>query len=284
MTTALKQTFLTLCPLIALAVVPGCDDRSAEEKGRDYADEKIGFAEGAAKVLEEKGKGLGTSAAKGVGDLVKGAGSAVKDTVNPPVEVSLSEGLQSSGLKVLEAHEGATTPEAREVVVSLAFEQAYPGRLVLLALGEEGAEAARAATPANLEQAPGSQQVLTFGFPPDTRLSKIGGYRLEELAAKSVTVDAGLPADGLTLSQLEEKGSTVSLYAVFVKAYWGGLQLRAHDAGGQELGRSEPTVALKQAADSATYLSFDFDARTPLAKAARYTLHAAEPKPAAPTP
>lgn len=45
--------------VMTLGVVTGCDDRSAEEKGRDYVEEKLGLAEGAAQVLEERGSGLG---------------------------------------------------------------------------------------------------------------------------------------------------------------------------------------------------------------------------------
>ncbi len=277
----IKVLVSALLPALLACASVACDDRSAEQKGRDYADEKVGFAEGAAKVLEEKGKGLGTSVAKGVGDLVKGAGSATKDVIHPTVEVALDEAVTTAGVKLLTAHEGESRPDARVVVVSLSFAKAFEARLLLTALGEDGAELARATTEKNVVQAAESQEGFALAFPADTRLSKVSSYRLERLAAKAVTLDAALEGRGLALSQLKEEGPQVTIYIVFEKAYRGGLQLRAQDAGGKELGRSGATEALKQGADSATFLSFDFDARAPLATAATYTLHAAKPRPSA---
>ncbi len=96
----------TLAALTLLFTAVGCDKRTAEEKGRDYASKRVGFAQGVANVLEEKGKGLGLSAGKGVGELVKGAGAGVKDVVYAPVKVELDPGLTAAGLKLLQAHEG----------------------------------------------------------------------------------------------------------------------------------------------------------------------------------
>jgi hypothetical protein len=73
------------------------------------------------------------------------------------------------------------------------------------------------------------------------------------------------------------------VYVIFGKAFNGGLQLRAKTAEGTELGRSPATAKLRYVADSAQYLSFNFDARTPLENVTQYTLHSVAPaKPTAP--
>src|SRR5687768_5157346 len=89
-----------------LVLVAACDRRTPEEKGKDYAEEKLGFVEGASKVLENRGKGIGQSVGKGVGDVVKGTGSGVKDVIHSAVKVESGADLGGSGVKVMQAHEG----------------------------------------------------------------------------------------------------------------------------------------------------------------------------------
>jgi hypothetical protein len=261
----------------------GCDGRSAEEKGRDFATQKVGFAEGAAGVLEQKGKGLGTSVGKGVGELVKGAGTAVKDVAYPPVKVTYAAELSEADFKVLEAHEGEGDASARKVVSNLEFARAFAGRLQMRALGEQNQEMMRSETTGNLTYAAGAAARLEFAFARDARLSKVDHYTLYKMAPKTVTLGPSLATAGLTPSQLAEESGRVTIYVVFDKAYRGGLQLRAAHSDGQEIGRSEPTAKLTQARDSAAHLTFDFDAQTRLTEAASYTLHKVEPKSTAAT-
>jgi hypothetical protein len=264
------------CLFVLLAAA--CDKRTPEEKGKDYAEEKLGFVEGASKVLEDKGKGIGQSVGKGVGDVVKGTGSGVKDVIQSPVKVELGADLGSTGVKIMQAHEGDQKNDTRGVVVYLDFPQAFAGRLRLHAVGADKADIGRADLADNLTQAAGSQQNFTFPFPGDMRLSKVDHYVLHMTPPKSVSADATLIQAGLSLSQLKEQGSDVSIYIVFADAYTGGLQLRAKTADGQEIGRSEATEKLKQVADSAGFFTFKFDARAPLATATQYSLHSATPK------
>jgi hypothetical protein len=260
-----------------LVLATACDKRTPEEKGKDYAEEKLGFVEGAAKVLEGKGKGLGKSVGKGVGEVVKGAGSGVKDVVHAPVQVELGSELAGSGIKVLQAHEGDATAATRDIVVYLDFPQRFEGRLRLQALGADKAELARAELADSLSQPAASQKTFSFAFPSDMRLSQVNGYVLHAGTSKTLALDAALTDSGLALSQLKETGSEVSVYVIFNKAFRGGLQLRAKSAEGAELGRSPASGDLKYAADSASYLSFKFDARTPLENVAAYTLHRVTP-------
>lgn len=270
-----------LCVLLGLTL--GCDKRTPEEKGKDYAEQKLGFVEGAAKVLEDKGKGLGKSVGKGVGEVVRGTGSGVKDVVHPPVKVDVASDLASSGMKVLQAHEGDVAGNSRGVVVYLDFPQRFEGRLRLHALGQNNAELGRADISDAVSQPAGSQKNFTFPFPADMRLSAVTSYALHAGSSKTVSLDAGLNDAGIALSQLKETGKEVSVYAVFEKPFSGGLQLRAKSAEGTELGRSPATAKLTYAADSAQYLSFNFDGRTPLENVTQYTLHSVTPaKPTAP--
>jgi hypothetical protein len=271
--TKLRLAIAAVCA--ASLCVVGCDDRTAEEKGRDYAEEKVGFAEGAAGVLEDKGKGLGESIGKGVGDLVKGTGSALKDVVHPPVTVKPAPGMEEKGIRVIQAHEGEDDLDKRNVVAYLEFPKAFHGRLQLRAFDAEGQETGRSDVSPNVSQAAGTNENVTFGFPGDMRLSKVDHCLLHALEPK--TVNTGLP--GVKVSQLKEDGQQVSVYVVFEKSYRGGLQLRAANRAGEEIGRSEPTSKLAQDADTASHLSFTFDANAPLADSASYALHKAKPKP-----
>jgi hypothetical protein len=77
----------------------------------------------------------------------------------------------------------------------------------------------------------------------------------------------------------EELGKDyASLYAIFSKAFRGALELRAKNAEGQEVGRSERLAKLEQSADSARFFTFKFDARTPLASVTEFTLHSVTPR------
>lgn len=249
-----------------------CDRRTPEERGKDYAKEKLGFVEGASKVLEEKGKSLGQSVGKGVGDTVKGTGSGVKDALYSPVKVELDATLAGK-LTVLKAHEGELSGNTRGISVTMEFPQRFEGRLRLHALGADRGELGRAEPSENFSQLAGSQRSFTFEFPGDTRLSKVTTYVLRTTPPKHVALDAALQNSGIALSQLKEQGTDVSLYAIFGKPFSGTLELRAKNAEGQEVGRSERLEKLKQDADSATFFTFKFDARTPLATVTEFSLH-----------
>jgi hypothetical protein len=274
---------LTLCTLASALLVSACDKRTAKERGRDYAKEKVELAEGAAGVLEEKGKNLGKSVGKGVADLVKGAGSGVKDVVYAPVKLTMAPELAGGALKVLQAHESGTGEAARKIAVNIEFAKAYQGRLQLRAFESEGEskEIARSAVTNGISQAAGSMSEVVFEFPGQTRLSKIDHCVLAGLPPKTAALDQGLQDAGIALSQLTETQHQVTLYVVFQKPYRGGLQLRAYTDGVSELGRSEPTSKLEQNRDTASHMTFDFDLKAPLPDATRYVLFRAEPKPKA---
>jgi hypothetical protein len=271
---------LALCALTGPLLESGCDKRTAKERGRDYAKEKVEYAEGAVGVLEEKGKSVGKSAGKGIADLVKGAGSGVKDVVYAPVKVTLDPGLAGPGLKVLQANERGLGETAPKIAVNLDFPKAFEGRLQLRAFASEGEgkEIARSLLTPGLAQAAGSTAEVVFEFSGQTRLSGIDHCVLVGVPPKTAVLEQGLAGSGINLSQLREGKNQITLYVVFDKPFRGGLQLRAYADDGRELGRSEPTAKLTQSRDSASHMTFDFDPKTPLGDATRFTLHKAEPK------
>lgn len=254
-----------------------CDDRTPEEKGRDYADEKLGFVEGATDELSARGKKIGTGLGKGVGELVKGTGSAVKDVAHPPVALKLDQGAKEAGLEVAAANEGGDLADAREVVVHLSSKKELQKGARLSAF-EAGKLRAHSSVE-KVDLTAGGSQVLKFKFDSSVRLSKMESFVLGLESGKSLSADEKVGALKITLSQLSEGMASepealhqVSVYARFETAFSQGLSLRAYNEGGEEVGRSEPQPALRQPADSATFLTFEFDARTPLARVVAYKL------------
>ncbi len=266
-------------PFFALLAL-GCDERTPEEKGQDYADEKLGFIEGAAEQLSERGKGIGTSLGKGVGELVKGTGSAVKDVVHPPVNVSLSAQTKPLGLSIGQATEGSDGVDNREVVIHLSATKPYSGKLSLSAFENESARKAKKASAVTVSPlvdiVPGKSSVVRFQFDSSVRLSKMEQFELTLEASKQLKLDEKVTAQKIKLQQLTEtktpEGLEVSLYAIFEQPFRDGFSLRAYDAQGTEIGRSTPLPALDQAADSAGYVAFQFDKRTPVDKIATYKI------------
>lgn len=276
--------YIALCTLTPLLLASGCDKRTAKERGRDYAKGKVEYAEGAVGVLEEKGKGVGKAAGKGIADLVKGAGSGVKDVLFAPVKVTVDPALAAAGLRVLQANESGMRESKPKIIVNIEFPKAYEGRLQLRAFANEGEdqESARSLTTAGLAQAAGSTAEVGFTFPSQTRLSGIHHCVLAGLPPKTAVVDQGLAKAGIALSQLREAQNQITLYVVFDEPFQGGLQLRAYSDDGRELGRSQPTTKLSQGRDTASHMTFVFDPKTPLGDATRFVLYKVAPKQAEP--
>jgi hypothetical protein len=264
-----------LITAILLTGLTGCDKRTPEEKGRDYADEKLGFVEGAAGELKKRGKNIGERLGKGVGDLVKGTGSAVKDVAHPPVKVTLSPAVKTAGLSVGQANEGEDKGNLREVVVHLKADKEFSGKLSLEGQGDAGL-VVRTLSPQGVDLAADGTTVIRFAFDESVRLSKIAEFSLELAADKEVKLETGTGDAELSVSQLREEktgtGYEVSLYAVFGKKFSKKLSLRAFDGKGSEVGRSSLKEALAQDADSATYVAFEFDPRVPMTRVKSYQL------------
>ncbi|HSC88338.1 MAG TPA: hypothetical protein VLC09_13745 [Polyangiaceae bacterium] len=256
--------------LLAALALAACDRRTAEEKGRDYAEDKLDFAQGAADTLKEKGKTLGQTAGHGVGDLVKGVGSGVKDAARPEVPTQAEPAALAAGVSVHHAQEGALDGDVRWIDTYVEFAKVFQGRLELLAFDAAGQELGRGVLTDALDLPAGSREQLSFRFSATVRFSHVTRYTLRFLAGPEVKVVEGLA--GVSVSQFRQKGAAVTLYVSFASAWKGTLELRAFGADGAELGRSKKTAKLTQAADSAEFMDFTFDERARLERATRFEL------------
>jgi hypothetical protein len=258
-----------------LALVLGCDKRTPEEKGRDYADQKLGFVEGASHELAKRGKGIGEGLGKGVGELVKSAGGAVKDVAHPRVKVTLAASLKDSGLAIGQANEGADTSKGREVVVHLRSDKGYIGALRLEGHGADQL-VVRSDTTGKTELAAGNSVALRFLFDSSVRLSKLDSFELLPEQDREIRLANAALQSAIELSQLSEtntnEGHEVTLYAIFKKATNSGLSLRAYDASHNEVSRSTLLEATQRKADSAGFLTFTFERHTPVTKIRSYEL------------
>jgi hypothetical protein len=255
---------------LAFCLLTGCDQRTAEEKGKDYANEKLGFVEGAAQVLKDKGNNLGQTAGKGVSELVKGVGTGVKDVMNPPVNLQLSPEVATQGLTVEHASEATGDADARVIEANIKFAKAFRGKLTVRAFDDHEKELGAGTLDGELDKHPGNGELLRFRFPSSVRLSHVKSYRLDFVPPVQVALHAS--AQGIDVSQLNRKGRSVSLYLKFPQAFKGTLELRAYDDQGADIGRSEPSRKLQQSEDSALFLEFAFDERAPLDRALKYEL------------
>ena len=178
---------------------------------------------------------------------------------------------------MLRAHESKAGADTRGVAVHVQFAKPFDGRLQLVAQSSEG-KVASAQTPGNVMQAAESDRNIEFAFPGDLRLSRVDHYELSALKAKTALPVAPLDPSAVSFSQLRETGHQVVVYAKFNKPFRGGLQLRALNERGEEVGRSEPTFELSQEGDSAEHIEFPFDPRTPMESATGFTVHKVKPK------
>lgn len=246
------------------------DERSQEEKGRDFTRKNLDFVQGAAEALEEKGKGLGKSLGKGFAEAVRGAGSAMKDTLFPTVP--LATGTLRDSIRVLEAHEGKTDRQARRVVANLHFQKNFHGRVQVLAFSLAGTEIAKSKTTPTLKMTAGETERVEFEFPKDTRFSHVAEFQMRRVAPRSMKVASAAAVRGIKASQFSETVEGASVYVSFDAPFRGALYLRAYDAGGTEIGRSRTELVFK-GADSADYFEFTFAKPTKFEEVARYELY-----------
>jgi len=268
--------------LICSALLAGaCEEKTAEERGAEMAQEKLDLVKGAAGVLDQQGNAVGETAGRGVGDALKGIGSGLKDVVFAQVPVKLAAGAAESGITVGKATEGDNAGGKRMVNVYLTFAKPFDGRLRLRAFEAGDVETGRAdAIDGNVHRKAGDGGGFAFAFDETVRLSKLERCDLETLPTeKKLRADPGAAEAGIEANQLTETVRDgkleVSLYAIFRKAFKGTAELRIFDADDKEIGRSEPTPKLDQAADSSSTIAFEVTAPIDQAKIETYEFHVA---------
>lgn len=207
-----------------------------------------------------------------MGSLVRGLGTGVRDAVHPPLPAQLDPTATAAGISINRANDAGITGNERFAEVFLAFSKPFQGALVLAAFDATGVElgVGRLPSPLNIPQA--ASETVRFAFTDSVRFSAATVFRLRTEAARTLIIHES--AAGITASQLREQQQTVTLYVTFQNAFRGGIQLRAYDQSGQELGRSSGNAELERDADAAEHIDFPFDARVSLRYAAKYELWA----------
>ncbi len=252
--------------LILLTCALACDKRTAEEKGRDLASNKLDMAQGAASALEERAQKLGTSVGHGVGDLVRGVGGGVDDVLHPTVAVELDASARAAGVDVTRASRGDDVAGRGVIVAHLTFASAFAGRLELRAFGADGTELGRGRMDETVDIEASAATDARFGFDAAVRLGTVKSYRLLTLPALRLATHQSL--EGVTASQLRLKGNVVSVYLVFERPFQGTIEARALADDASELGRAALGAPLKQAVGSATRIELVFDDGTAMGRVA----------------
>jgi hypothetical protein len=255
---------------LCFLMLAGC--KSAHDRGKDLADDKLGFAEGVADGVKDKGGTVGKKGVEGIGEVVKGIGSAVKDQTMPAVTINVPN--EADGVTVRDAFAKLATSQ-RTVDATFTFSKKFEGGMQLVAMDERGKEGPRSATIPHETRLAGTEAALKFAFPNEAHLSGYKTYQLVVVAAKTATPAADLL--GATATQLRETPPMVSLYMTFPKKLGFALQLRAYDASGQEVGRSSPSEVVAPTDDSAGIIKFTFPNETPFGGVAKYEIRSTRP-------
>lgn len=93
--------------MLALGALAGCDDRTAEQKGKDLATEKLDVATGIGTALEQKGSTASEAVVTGLGNVMKGMEKGVNKSGRKLV---LEESVTKAGLKITKVQDAPFEP------------------------------------------------------------------------------------------------------------------------------------------------------------------------------
>ena len=177
-----------LCSLLPLALL-ACQKKTAEERGADAANEKIGYVQGIGNALQTKGQDAAHALGAGVGQVAKGTGGGLEAGF-AEFAVRLAPSATQKGLKINNARRnGESSPivdekssavtEGGKVVTAylLAGSTLIKTKVRLLALDKTDKELGRASV--NLELAAGDAKYVDFKFDSRTPLNEVSTVVLE---------------------------------------------------------------------------------------------------------
>ena len=107
-----KKLFIATA-VMALAALTGCDDRTAEEKGKDLATEKLDAATGIGTALEEKGTKAGESIVTGLGNVVKGFEKGVNKSGRTLVS---EDSVTKAGLEITKVQDAVAAADEKPAI------------------------------------------------------------------------------------------------------------------------------------------------------------------------
>lgn len=179
---------LVLCSLLPFALL-ACQKKTAEERGADAANEKIGYVQGIGHALETKGQDAAHALGAGVGQVAKGTGGGLSAGFSE-FAVRLAPSASQKGLQINNARlngeasaivdeKSSSVTEGGKIVTAylLAGQSALNGKVRLLALDKKDKELGRAS--ATLELAAGDAKYVDFKFDQRTPLTEVSTMVLE---------------------------------------------------------------------------------------------------------
>ncbi|MCW7540032.1 hypothetical protein OOT46_19530 [Aquabacterium sp. A7-Y] len=160
----------------ALALLAGCDSRTATEKGQDLAKEKLDFVQGIGNVVKGQGKDLGGTVGEGVGNVVTGLGKGFDASLQAK-PVRLADPEAAKAVQVTRAQElpAAADGKSKGMTVYIVSENGYEGSLRLLAMSG-GAEVGRSTAKAKIDK--GDAKYVDFSFDERVPLTSVDQYSL----------------------------------------------------------------------------------------------------------
>lgn len=155
-------SYAVLTLLILLGLLPACSQKTAEEKGKEMADEKIGMVKGIGESLKAGGKQAAESMAHGAGNTVQGIGAGME--ASSSIAFKTSAELAQSGLGVSRI-QWDSTPDAANGVVMNAYMNASKeakGRATLFAYTKDNVEVGRTSHEINMAAGSAAYENFTF--------------------------------------------------------------------------------------------------------------------------
>lgn len=172
--------FTTLLLLACLALgAPGCSRKSAEERGKEAADEKAGYVKGVGDSLRDKGREAAKSVGGGVVQVWDGFQEGVEETPNCQIDISPELADYGSEVTRIQLTSKGT------VNAYLISKKPLNRSLRLKALDKDNREIGRAE--AIVDFPADHAGFIDFEFDPRTPMSMVKGFEMSVTATPATT-------------------------------------------------------------------------------------------------
>lgn len=107
MNASITHKLFVTATFVALGALAGCDSRTAEQKGKDLATEKLDVATGIGTALEQKGSSAGEAVVTGLGNVMKGMEKGVNKSGR---KIESDASVTKAGLKITKVQDAPYEP------------------------------------------------------------------------------------------------------------------------------------------------------------------------------
>lgn len=176
-----------LIAVACAAALVACDKRSAEQIGKDLAQEKVDIVKGAGEVVKNEGGGVANTMGQAVGNVFTGLSKGldtslvkqdirVTEELKPLLTVGRAQPIEPS----YEAASGSADSKKKVGVnLYLVSEPGYKGKVMLLAY-QDANEVGRSLAPVDIEKSGATN--VDFAFDERTPLKTVTHFALKEAA------------------------------------------------------------------------------------------------------